>query len=305
MAFAKKFTIYTEFKKITGLQPGGHHPASRAPRLGANLKENHAAQTCRAASFRVEMENHRGAAHAGAHGLGGASIENRGGLVGGQLSRRRQRHREGAGGAPPTPTIPSKEPFEIADLMQQNERHDPESERHHRRDAAADRAGRGLGPLAAIDQANRLMIEVSGDLKTMAGGRARGSPPTPPRYRADREQRQRQPRQAGERRTSSTPARDQCREAGGRDRDQRRAPSSEAGADHAGRIFNRRTVRSKEWRRGLKQTMDDARKAIVGLRGGTWKRFEAPTSCFRGLLQRSRLLQPRRHFARSLPSGAR
>ena len=23
MAFAKKFTVYTEFKKITGLQPGG------------------------------------------------------------------------------------------------------------------------------------------------------------------------------------------------------------------------------------------------------------------------------------------
>jgi hypothetical protein len=29
MAFATKFTVYTEFKKITGLQPGWHRPCLR------------------------------------------------------------------------------------------------------------------------------------------------------------------------------------------------------------------------------------------------------------------------------------
>ena len=48
MAFAKKFTIYTEFKKITGLQPGGIVRVSGA-KAGRD-QDDRAAERRRAAS---------------------------------------------------------------------------------------------------------------------------------------------------------------------------------------------------------------------------------------------------------------
>ena len=114
MAFAKKFTIYTEFKKITGLQPGGDRPRvrrqgrrdqdrsfRRARRAASSASSSRSPRTCisSCASTRSRRSKPRGSSAAAISASAAAP------------TRR----------PPPRPdaTIPSKEPFEIADLMQQ------------------------------------------------------------------------------------------------------------------------------------------------------------------------------------------
>ena len=90
MAFAKKFTIYTEFKKITGLQPGAIVRVSGA-KAGA-IKQISAEEAERQVPRRAR--NHRRAAPARAHRLARIHRDRRPGRR--QLSRRRDRQRQRA-----------------------------------------------------------------------------------------------------------------------------------------------------------------------------------------------------------------
>src|SRR5471032_553041 len=113
MAFAKKFTVFTEFKKITGLQPGGIVRVSGAK---AGTIKAIAPPSTPGGRFRVELEVSE-ALHPLVRMDSLASIETEG-LVGGSYLG------VGSGtGASPSAvagaTIPSREPFEIAELMQQ------------------------------------------------------------------------------------------------------------------------------------------------------------------------------------------
>src|SRR6185369_13398613 len=113
MAFAKKFTVNTEFKKITGLQPGGIVRVSGAK---AGAIRTIVPPAVPGGKFRVEFEISE-ELHPLVRMDSLASIETEG-LVGGSYL--------GVGSgtdasptAAPGATIGSKEPFEIADLMQQ------------------------------------------------------------------------------------------------------------------------------------------------------------------------------------------
>src|SRR5476649_303629 len=110
MAFAKKFTIATEFKKITGLQPGGIVRVSGA-KAGAITKI--APPNTPGGKFRVEFDVTEDL-HTLVRMDSIASIDTEG-LVGGNYLG------VGSGtaaspAAPPGAIIPGKEPFEIAEL---------------------------------------------------------------------------------------------------------------------------------------------------------------------------------------------
>ena len=113
MAFAKKFTIYTEFKKITGLQPGAIVRVSGA-KAGAITQI--VPPNGPSGKFRVELEITE-ELHPLVRTDSLATIETEG-LVGGSYLGVGTGS-EQAPAAPPKSTIPSKEPFEISDLMQQ------------------------------------------------------------------------------------------------------------------------------------------------------------------------------------------
>ena len=161
MAFAKKFTIYTEFKKITGLQPGGIVRVSGA-KAGA-IKTIVPPKTP-GGKFRVELEVSE-ELHPLVRLDSLASIETEG-LVGGSYL--------GVGSgtdasptAAPGATIGSKEPFEIADLMQQMG--DAVKKVNDAIDEMKDDVERAVVSGAnTIDSANALLTAVSGDVKAMA-----------------------------------------------------------------------------------------------------------------------------------------
>src|SRR6185295_16762905 len=113
MAFAKKFKVYTEFKKITGLQPGAIIRVSGA-KAGA-IKQIDPPSTP-GGKFRVKLEITEDL-HQLVRMDSVASIETEG-LVGGSYLGVATGS-EKAPAAAPDATIPSKEPFEISDLMQQ------------------------------------------------------------------------------------------------------------------------------------------------------------------------------------------
>ena len=107
MAFAKKFTVYTEFKKITGLQPGAIVRVSGAK---AGTIRKIAPPNRPSEKFRVELEITE-ELHPLVRTDSIASIETEG-LVGGSYLG------IGTGSdtaalAPRDSTIPGKEPFEI------------------------------------------------------------------------------------------------------------------------------------------------------------------------------------------------
>lgn len=111
--FADKFTIYTEFARVTGLQPGA---PVRVAGMNAGEVKDIRVPASPAAKFRVELEIGEKL-----HGLvradSVASIQTEG-LVGGMFLS----VSTGTEQAPPAPaksTIPSREPFEMADLLQQ------------------------------------------------------------------------------------------------------------------------------------------------------------------------------------------
>jgi phospholipid/cholesterol/gamma-HCH transport system substrate-binding protein len=113
MAFARKFIVYTQFAKITGLQPGAivRVAGAKAGAVKAIVPPSRPTD-----KFRVELEITEDL-HPLVRTDSIASIETEG-LVGGSYLA----VGTGTDQAPPAAvgsTIPGREPFEIADLMQQ------------------------------------------------------------------------------------------------------------------------------------------------------------------------------------------
>jgi phospholipid/cholesterol/gamma-HCH transport system substrate-binding protein len=161
MAFAKKFTVYTEFTKITGLQPGAivRVSGAKAGSITQILPPNRPSER-----FRVKLELTE-ALHQLVRTDSVATIETEG-LVGGNYLG----ISTGTDVAPPVApdaTIAGKEPFDIADLMQQmgdtiakvNETFD---------DIKGDVQGAVVAVAGTMDNANALITDVSTDVKRMA-----------------------------------------------------------------------------------------------------------------------------------------
>jgi phospholipid/cholesterol/gamma-HCH transport system substrate-binding protein len=166
MAFVKKFTIYTEFRKITGLQPGAivRVSGAKAGSITEILPPNRPS-----GKFRVKLEITE-QLHQLVRTDSLATIETEG-LVGGTYLG----IRTGTDAAPPVvpnATIPGREPFEIADLMQQmsetikkvNDTFD---------DMKAEIQGTVVAVGDTVDNLNALIIDVSDDLKHMTASGAR------------------------------------------------------------------------------------------------------------------------------------
>jgi len=166
MAFADKFTIYTEFKKITGLQPGAIVRVSGAK---AGSIKSIQPPTVPSGKFRVEMEIAE-ELHPLVRADSLASIETEG-LVGGNYLG------VGAGtdkapAAAPKSTIPGKEPFEISDLMQQMG--DTIAKVNATIDELQDDVQHAVVSVGnTVDNANELITSVSDDVKKMASAGAR------------------------------------------------------------------------------------------------------------------------------------
>jgi phospholipid/cholesterol/gamma-HCH transport system substrate-binding protein len=166
MAFSKKFTIYTEFKKITGLQPGAIVRVSGA-KAGAITQI--VPPNGPGGKFRVEFEITE-ELHPLVRTDSLATIETEG-LVGGSFLGVGT-GTEQAAAAPPKSTIPSKEPFEISDLMQQMG--DTIAKVNKTIDEMKDDVQRAVVAIGdTVDNANGLITAVSDDVKKMAaaGGR--------------------------------------------------------------------------------------------------------------------------------------
>jgi phospholipid/cholesterol/gamma-HCH transport system substrate-binding protein len=166
MAFAKKFTIYTEFKRITGLQPGAIVRVSGAK--AGSIKQILPPQTP-SDKFRVELEIIE-ELHQVVRTDSIATIETEG-LVGGSYLGIGM----GTDAAPPVAekaTIAGKEPFEISDLMQQMG--DTIKKVNDTIDDMDDEVQRAVVAIAdTVETANALITDVSGDLKQMASAGAK------------------------------------------------------------------------------------------------------------------------------------
>jgi phospholipid/cholesterol/gamma-HCH transport system substrate-binding protein len=166
MAFAKKFTIYTEFRKITGLQPGAivRVSGAKAGAIKQILPPNGPS-----GKFRVELEITEDL-HPLVRTDSLATIETEG-LVGGSFLGVGT-GTEKAPAAPPKSTIPSKEPFDISDLMQQM--NDTIAKVNLTIDEMKDDVQRAVVSVAdTVDNANALITEVSDDVQKMARAGAR------------------------------------------------------------------------------------------------------------------------------------
>ena len=173
MAFAKKFTIYTEFKKITGLQPGGIVRVSGAK---AGAIKSIVPPAAPGGKFRVEFEIAE-ELHPLLRLDSIASIETEG-LVGGSYLG----IGSGSGASPAAAsgaTIPSKEPFEIAELMQQmgdavvkvNGTIQKVNDAIDEMQVDIQRAVKSGAD--TIDNANKLLASISGDVRSMAASGAK------------------------------------------------------------------------------------------------------------------------------------
>jgi phospholipid/cholesterol/gamma-HCH transport system substrate-binding protein len=166
MAFAKKFTIYTEFKEITGLQSGAIVRVSGA-RAGAITSID--PPTSPSGRFRVQMEITE-ELHPLVRADSVASIDTEG-LVGGSYLG------VGAGSdsapaAAPASTIPSREPFEISDLMQQMGQ--TIAKVNTTIDGLRDDVEHAVVSIGTtVDNANGLLTSVSDDVRRMASAGAR------------------------------------------------------------------------------------------------------------------------------------
>ena len=166
MAFARKFTVYTEFTKITGLQPGAvvRILGAKAGSISQILPPG-----TPSAKFRVRLELAE-SLHPLVRTDSIATIETEG-LVGGSYLG----IGSGTDAAPqvgPDATIGSKEPFEISDLMQQmgdtitkvNQTID---------DMKGDVSSAVVAVADTMGNANALITDVSVDVKKMAASGAR------------------------------------------------------------------------------------------------------------------------------------
>ena len=166
MAFADTFSIYTEFAKITGLQAGSVIRVSGAP---AGSVRQILPPADPGGRFRVRLEIIEDL-HQLVRTDSVASIESEG-LVGGSYLA----VSTGSASAPPVPaggTIPSREPFEIADLMAQMS-----STITNVNKSLELVTGQIETALTSVDttvqSANALIDEVTDDVKTMASAGSR------------------------------------------------------------------------------------------------------------------------------------
>lgn len=166
MAFADTVIIYTEFARITGLQPGAIVRVSGA-RAGSVSEIRAPRQP--AGKFRVRLEITR-ELHPLVRTDSVASIETEG-LVGGSYLA----ISAGSAGAPqagPESTIPGQEPFEVADLLQQM------SATMVKVNTTIDELSGQLQHTieqvgATVETTNALVTDVSGDVRAMAASGAR------------------------------------------------------------------------------------------------------------------------------------
>jgi phospholipid/cholesterol/gamma-HCH transport system substrate-binding protein len=166
MAFAKKFTIYTEFRKITGLQPGAIVRVSGA-KAGAITQI--VPPDGPSGRFRVELEVTEDL-HPLVRTDSVATIETEG-LVGGSYLGIGTGS-DKAPAAPPKSTIPSKEPFEISDLMQQMG--DTITKVNLTIDEMKGDLQRAVVSIAdTVDNANQLITDVTIDVQKMAAAGSR------------------------------------------------------------------------------------------------------------------------------------
>jgi phospholipid/cholesterol/gamma-HCH transport system substrate-binding protein len=166
MAFARKFIVYTEFKKITGLAPGSivRVSGAKAGAIKSILTPN-----TPSGRFRVEIEITE-ELHPLVRTNSLATIETEG-LVGGSYLGVGTGS-DTAAEAPPKSTIPSKEPFEVADLMQQMG--DTIKNVNNTIDQMNYDVQRAVVSIAdTAEDANGLIKEISGDVKKMAVSGAR------------------------------------------------------------------------------------------------------------------------------------
>ena len=165
MAFSKKFTVYTEFKKITGLQPGA---VVRVRGAKAGSITEILPPSTPSGKFRVKLEITEDL-HQLVRTDSVAGIETEG-LVGGSFLGIGM----GTDAAQPVAadgTIAGKEPFDIADLMQQmgdtikkaNDTFDQ---------MRAEVEGTVVAVGDTVDNANKLLVDVAPDMKKMAAAGA-------------------------------------------------------------------------------------------------------------------------------------
>jgi phospholipid/cholesterol/gamma-HCH transport system substrate-binding protein len=166
MAFGRKFTIYTQFTKITGLQPGAIVRVSGAK--AGSVKEI-LPPGKPSDKFKVQLEITEDL-HQIVRSDSIASIETEG-LVGGNFLA----ISGGSDQSPPAPAesiIPSREPFEIADLLQQM--NGTITKVNDTIDMLQDDLLRAITSIAdTVENANMLIVDVSDDVKTMASAGAR------------------------------------------------------------------------------------------------------------------------------------
>jgi phospholipid/cholesterol/gamma-HCH transport system substrate-binding protein len=166
LAFARRFVIYTEFTTITGLQPGAIVRVSGAPAGAVTDIEPPAGPS---GKFRARLEITEDL-HQLVRTDSVAAIQTEG-LVGGSFLA----ISTGTPDSPRAPegsTIPSREPFLLADLFDQM------SDTIRSVNATVDNLGAGIEKtLTSVDttivNANALIDEVSDDVKALASASAR------------------------------------------------------------------------------------------------------------------------------------
>jgi phospholipid/cholesterol/gamma-HCH transport system substrate-binding protein len=165
MAFAKKVTVYTEFKKITGLQPGALVRVSGAK--AGSITQIIPPDTP-SGKFRVELEIVE-ALHRLVRTDSLATIETEG-LVGGNYLG----ITTGSDAAPivaANATIPGKEPLDVAELVQRMG--DTVTKVNDAVDGMKDDVQRAVGAIGdTVDNANSLITGVTGEVTKIAASGA-------------------------------------------------------------------------------------------------------------------------------------
>src|SRR5438552_11533913 len=166
MAFARRFTLYAEFSRVSGLQPGAIVRVSGAK---AGQVKDIEVPTTPAKKFRVKMDITE-ELHSLIRTDSVAAIQTEG-LVGGVFLAIATGS-EQATKAPANSTIPSQEPFQIADLLQQMS--DTINKVNETIDDMKDDLRRAVQSVSdTVDNANALISDMSDDVKTMASAGAR------------------------------------------------------------------------------------------------------------------------------------
>jgi phospholipid/cholesterol/gamma-HCH transport system substrate-binding protein len=166
MAFAHRFTIYAEFARVSGLQPGSIVRVSGAK--AGEVKEIEVPPSP-AKKFRVRLEITENL-HPLVRTDSVAAIQTEG-LVGGTFLSI-STGSEQAPKAPENATIPGQEPFEIADLL--NQMSDTVNKVNSTIDDMKDDVQYAVQSIyQTVDNANDLITDVTDDVKTMASAGAR------------------------------------------------------------------------------------------------------------------------------------